>query len=76
MIFLSTVMDEEETNNNNSVEHYDDHGRGLEAAILLTQSPSLHATVLFICKRKRRGQRFVTLSLSTSGLQVCNYAGH
>ena len=39
MIFLSTVMDEEETNNNNSVEYYDDHGRGLEAAILLT-SPS------------------------------------
>ena len=35
MIFLSTVMDEEETNTNNSVEHYDDHGRGLEAAILL-----------------------------------------
>ena len=26
MIFLSTVMDEEETNTNNSVEHYDDHG--------------------------------------------------
>ena len=24
MIFLSTVMDEEETNSNNSVEHYDD----------------------------------------------------
>ena len=23
MIFLSTVMDEEETNTNNSVEHYD-----------------------------------------------------
>ena len=26
MIFLTTVMDEEETNTNNSVEHYDDHG--------------------------------------------------
>ena len=26
MIFLSTVMDEEETNTNNSAEHYDDHG--------------------------------------------------
>ena len=25
MIFLSTVMDEEETNTNNSVEHYEDH---------------------------------------------------
>ena len=33
MIFLSTVMDEE-TNTNNSVEHYDDHG-GLEAASLV-----------------------------------------
>ena len=32
MIFLSTVMDEEETNTNNSVQYYDDHG-GLEAAI-------------------------------------------
>ena len=26
MIFFSTVMDEEETNTNNSVEQYDDHG--------------------------------------------------
>ena len=26
MIFLSTVMDEEKTNTNNSVEHYDDYG--------------------------------------------------
>ena len=26
MIFLTTVMDEEETNTNNSMEHYDDHG--------------------------------------------------
>ena len=26
MIFLSTVMDEEETKTDNSVEHYDDHG--------------------------------------------------
>ena len=26
MIFLSTVLDEEETNTDNSVEHYDDHG--------------------------------------------------
>ena len=26
MIVLTTVMDEEETNTNNSVEHYDDHG--------------------------------------------------
>ena len=25
MIFLTTVMDEEETNTNNSVEHYDNH---------------------------------------------------
>ena len=28
MIFLSTVMDEEETNTNNSVEHYEDHAAG------------------------------------------------
>ena len=26
MIFLTTVLDEEETNTNNSVEHYNDHG--------------------------------------------------
>ena len=32
MIFLSTVMDEKETNTNNTVEHYDDHPGGLEAA--------------------------------------------
>ena len=37
MIFLSTVMDEEETNTNNSVEHYDDHG-GLEAASMIVRT--------------------------------------
>ena len=36
MIFLSTVMDDEETNTNNSVEHYDDGG--LEAAQLFTMT--------------------------------------
>ena len=28
MLFLITVMDEEETNTDNSVEHYDDHMAG------------------------------------------------
>ena len=33
MIFLSTVMDEEETKTDNSVEHYDDHGC-MEASVI------------------------------------------
>ena len=37
MIFFSTVMDEEETNTNNSVEHYGDHG---QACMLMSISRS------------------------------------
>ena len=36
MIFLSTVMDEEETSTNTSVEHYDDHGWKLSPQTILS----------------------------------------
>ena len=45
MIFLSTVMDEEETNTNNSVEHYDDHMMHMAGSLVHRLVPGLHVDV-------------------------------